>query len=62
MLCPDRRTRAFNPLPLGGGVGRVFSVGAQPVNMTLQAYDNVITTEGGTDWQLRFQVQLLFPQ
>jgi hypothetical protein len=49
-------------LPLGGGVGRVFNIGAQPVNMSLQAYDNVITPEGGPDWQLRFQVQLLFPQ
>ena len=49
-------------LPLGGGVGRVFNIGAQPVNMSLQAYDNVITTDGGADWQLRFQVQLLFPQ
>jgi hypothetical protein len=49
-------------LPLGGGLGRVFNIGAQPVNMSLQAYDNVITTNGGADWQLRFQVQLLFPQ
>ena len=48
-------------LPFGGGVGRVFNVGAQPVNMSLSAYDNVITPEGGPDWQLRFQVQLLFP-
>jgi hypothetical protein len=49
-------------LPLGGGLGRVFDIGAQPMNMSLQAYDNVITPEGGPDWQLRFQVQLLFPQ
>lgn len=49
-------------LPIGGGVGRVFNVAAQPVNMSLQAYDNVITTKGGADWQLRFQVQLLFPK
>ena len=48
-------------LPLGGGVGRVFNIGSQPVNMSLQAYDNVITPEGGADWQARFQVQLLFP-
>lgn len=48
-------------LPLGGGVGRVFKLGSQPVNMSLQAYDNVITPDGGPDWQLRFQVQLLFP-
>jgi len=49
-------------LPFGGGVGRVFDVGPQPVNMSLQAYDNVIAPEGGPDWQLRFQVQLLFPK
>ena len=49
-------------LPLGGGFGRVFNIGAQPVNMSLQAYDNVIAPEGAPDWQLRFQVQLLFPQ
>jgi hypothetical protein len=30
--------------------------------MSLQAYDNVITPNGGPDWQLRFQVQLLFPK
>lgn len=48
-------------LPFGGGVGRVFNIGAQPVNMSLSAYDNVITPEEGPDWQLRFQVQLLFP-
>ena len=49
-------------LPIGGGVGRVFNIGAQPVNMTLQAYDNVVKVDGGADWQLRFQLQLLFPQ
>ena len=49
-------------LPLGGGVGRVFNIGRQPISMSLQAYDNVITPEGGPGWQLRFQVQLLFPQ
>ena len=48
-------------LPFGGGVGRVFKIGAQPVNMSLSAYDNVLTIEDGPDWQLRFQVQLLFP-
>jgi hypothetical protein len=48
-------------LPVGGGVGRVFKLGSQPLNMSLQAYDNVITPDGGADWQLRFQVQLLFP-
>lgn len=48
--------------PLGGGVGRVFNIGPQPMSMSLQAYYNVIRPEGGPNWQLRFQVQLLFPQ
>ncbi|MFD0987962.1 hypothetical protein [Methyloligella solikamskensis] len=48
-------------LPLGGGVGRVFNIGHQPMNMSLSAYDNVIAPEGAADWQLRLQVQFLFP-
>jgi hypothetical protein len=48
-------------LPLGGGVGRVFKLGSQPMNVSLSAYDNVITPDYGPDWQVRFQVQLLFP-
>jgi len=49
-------------LPLGCGVGRVFRVGKQPVNVQLSAYDNVHTPVDGAQWQLRFQVQLLFPK
>jgi len=37
-------------LPFGGGVGRVFKIGSQPVNMSLTAYDNVITPDFGADW------------
>lgn len=48
-------------LPLGGGIGRLFKVGNQPVNASLQAYGNVIKPENGPDWLLRFQIQLLFP-
>jgi hypothetical protein len=49
-------------VPLGCGVGRVFRIGKQPVNVSLAAYDNVHTPVNGPDWQLRFQVQLLFPK
>ena len=50
-------------LPIGGGVGRLFKVGKQPINVQLQAFDNVVTpNRGGPDWQPRFQVQFLFPK
>ncbi len=49
-------------VPIGGGVGRLFKIGAQPINATLQAYWNVETPENGPDWTLRTQFQLLFPK
>ena len=49
-------------VPLGGGVGKIFKIGKQSFNAQLQAFDNVVTPDNGADWQLRFQVQLLFPQ
>jgi hypothetical protein len=49
--------------PIGGGVGKIVKFGKLPVNFQLQAFDNVVTPkQGGADWQLRFQVQLLFPK
>jgi len=49
-------------VPLGGGFGRVFAIGKQRVNATLQAYWNVAKPNGGPDWSLRAQFQLLFPR
>jgi len=48
-------------LPIGGGGGRVFNIGRQPVNASLQAYWNAIRPEGAADWTLRAQLTLLFP-
>lgn len=49
-------------VPLGGGFGRVFKIGSQPVNAQLAAYYNVARPTGAADWQVRAQVQLLFPK
>ncbi|WP_052055714.1 hypothetical protein [Myxosarcina sp. GI1] len=49
-------------VPIGGGFGRVFAIGKQPVNATLQGYWNAAKPDGGADWTLRTQFQLLFPQ
>ena len=48
-------------VPVGGGFGRLFRVGKLPVNTSVQAFDNVESSEFGTDWTLRLQVQFLFP-
>jgi hypothetical protein len=50
-------------VPLGGGVGRLFEIGHQPVNAQLSAYYNVVTPDDtGADWQLRAQFTFLFPK
>jgi hypothetical protein len=49
-------------VPLGGGGGRVFHIGKLPVNTRVGAYYNVESPRSGSDWQLQFQVQFLFPE
>jgi hypothetical protein len=49
-------------VPIGGGFGRVFRVGEQPINASLSAYYNAIRPTGTADWQLRVQVSLLYPK
>ena len=49
-------------IPIGGGVGKIFRIGKQPVNGQVSAYYNVETPEYGADWQLRLQLQFLFPK
>ncbi len=49
-------------VPLGGGVGKIFHLGKLPVNTQLSAYYNVVHPDDGANWQIRFQVQLMFPK
>ncbi len=49
-------------VPLGGGVGKVFRLGKLPININSQALYNVEHPDFGPDWQLRFQMQFLFPK
>jgi len=49
-------------VPLGGGIGHIFHLGRLPVNTQLAAYYNVARVDDGATWQLRFQVQFLFPK
>jgi hypothetical protein len=49
-------------VPLGGGVGKIFKIGGQNFNAQLQAFYNVASPDHGSDWGVRFQLQLLFPE
>jgi len=50
-------------VPIGGGFGRVFLLGRQPINASFQAFYNVVKPDiVGPDWTIRFTVQFLFPR
>jgi len=49
-------------IPIGGGVGKLFKIGKQPINIQCHAYKNIEAPTMGADWQFRIQLQFLFPK
>jgi hypothetical protein len=49
-------------LPFGGGVGRIMRLGFQPVNVSAAFYGNAIHPQGGSPWNMRLQIALLYPK
>ena len=49
-------------VPLGGGFGKIVHWGRVPVNLQLASYYNVASPAEGPNWQIRTQLQLLFPK
>ena len=50
-------------VPFGGGVGKIFRIGNQPTNAQLSLYNNVVTPDDyGPEWQVRAQIQFMFPK
>jgi len=50
-------------VPMGLGVGRAMKVGKIPMTAQIHGYYNVVTPDDyGEDWQMRIQIQLLFPR
>ena len=47
-------------VPVGGGAGRIFKVGVQPVNARVQFWNDVMQPTGGPSWTMQAQVQFLF--
>jgi hypothetical protein len=49
-------------VPLGIGAGKVFRVGKLPINAQVGYYNYVIAPTNGPDWQLRAQINFMFPK
>lgn len=51
-------------LPVGGGVGKVWRIGkvGLPLNTQIVPFYNAFRPEFGPEWQLRVQLQFLFPR
>jgi hypothetical protein len=49
-------------VPMGGGVGKLFKIGRLPVNSQISAYYNVVRPDFASNWQIRAQVQFMFPK
>jgi len=49
-------------VPFGGGPGKIFRVGKQPMNANIQAFYNAVKPDFGPDWQFRLALTFLFPK
>jgi hypothetical protein len=56
------RSRDRWTVPFGGGVGKIFRIGKQPMNAQVAAFYNAERPHYGAEWQLRLQLQFLFPK
>ncbi len=63
IITPDWTARPGDQwtVPFGGGSGRVFKIGSQPVNVNFAGYYNAVRPDNAAAWQLRFTFALLFP-
>jgi hypothetical protein len=49
-------------VPFGGGFGRIFRIGKQPVNGSLTTYYSAVRPDFYPAWSVRFQIALLYPK
>ncbi len=49
-------------IPLGGGAGKVFKIGKQPVNFQTQAFYNVEKPDNAHEWSVRVNFKFIFPK
>ena len=49
-------------VPIGGGFGRLFKIGEQPINIRLQGFKFVEKPDNAPDWVAKLSIALLFPK
>jgi hypothetical protein len=49
-------------VPVGGGAGRVFTVGGQALNAQVQGFYNAVRPDFAPEASLRLQLTFLFPK
>lgn len=49
-------------VPVGGGIGHMFFIGDQAVDLNVGAYYSAVKTTYGPQWQAQFNVTFLFPK
>jgi len=49
-------------VPIGAGVGKIFRIGKLPINAQAGYYNYVVKPDNGPDWQLRAQLNFMFPK
>ncbi|WP_422023986.1 neuromedin U [Roseibium sp.] len=49
-------------VPAGAGLGKIFKIGNQPMNVRAGAFANVIKPDAAPDWYAKLTVQFLFPK
>jgi hypothetical protein len=49
-------------VPIGGGLGRVFKLGPQPVNINFQVYYTPVRPTGASSFTIRAQYTMLYPK
>ena len=49
-------------VPVGGGIGKMFNWGKQPLDVTAQYYNYVEKPDHGPEWLFRVQLKFIFPK
>lgn len=58
----DANSRSRWTVPFGGGFGKLFRFGKQPVDLRARAFYSPIKPDGAPPWRAQIEVKLLFPK
>ena len=47
---------------MGGGFGRIFKIGNQPVNLAFEGFWNAVKPDSAGEWTMQATFTLLFPK